>query len=231
MSRNSEINKVTRGIRLVYSELEGVIEKSKERCETEGGVSCKKGCSSCCKQMVFITIPEALVMVEDLSENSVVWDSFKKRLNKQIAWLEDPGASVEKWFNEQKECAFLWNGECRIYENRPAVCRTLLVVSDPIQCTPQATGKIKRIAMRNILTATYRAEKKLMNTTGIGVYMLPLPVSARIAMTIWEEGFSNVRKRLKGIWENHIVAAEYWAKKLKVETKKEVISCNPSEKI
>lgn len=222
MSRNSEINKVTRGMRLIYTELEGVLEKSKERCESEGGVSCTKGCNACCKQIVFITIPEALVMVESLSDNTVVWESFKKKLNNQIAWLEDKEASAEKWFQEQKDCAFLWNGECRIYENRPTVCRSLLAVSDPIQCTPNATEKIRRIAMENILKTAYRAERQIMKNTGMGVYMLPLPVSARIAMTIWEEGFPDVRKRLKGIWENHIVAAEYWGNKLKVENKKVV---------
>lgn len=94
-------------------------------------IQCKKGCSMCCHTQVSATQDEAVVLADIIAKGHPVdWNRFYKQ--KQV------GNSHENWYQLQhadRACIFLDNtGACTIYEDRPLVCRTNNVISDPRNC-------------------------------------------------------------------------------------------------
>lgn len=101
-------------------------------------VQCKKGCSACCHSQVSVSKEEVSVLVNKIRDGlKIDWT----RLYIQSR-AED---SSEKFFKlefSSRACVFLGEkGECRVYEDRPSVCRTNYVVSDPQNCKTTAGGK------------------------------------------------------------------------------------------
>lgn len=94
-----------------------------------GGISCKKGCSFCCKINVSITKDEAtLLKIGAKSEGvSIDW----QRLTRQVGHDD---MSWDKLDPEDRSCVFLVDNKCSIYEYRPSNCRKQLAVSDPKIC-------------------------------------------------------------------------------------------------
>lgn len=95
-------------------------------------VSCSKGCSACCHMEVEITSYEAEVL-KHLIEDGMSIDRDRLQQQSQRA-LQDP-----EWRkgmrNEINKCVFLnHEGACRIYENRPVMCRRHSVTSPPENC-------------------------------------------------------------------------------------------------
>lgn len=98
-------------------------------------VQCKKGCSACCHSQVAITGEEADLLLKKL-EDGVQIDL--ELLYKQSM----AGNSSEEYFKlsyEERNCVFLdEEGLCKVFEDRPSVCRTNYVLSDPSQCEIKA---------------------------------------------------------------------------------------------
>lgn len=97
----------------------------------EEKVSCRRGCFHCCYMFVAVTRDEALL----LRASGVSFDSA----------LIERQAVNEQRFTEllyrHRRCPFLSEqGECRVYENRPYVCRKYLVASDPALCDTRKKG-------------------------------------------------------------------------------------------
>jgi len=95
-------------------------------------VSCFKGCSACCHMEVEVTSYEAEVL-KQLVEDGMSID--RARLQKQsLRSLQDP-AWREGMRNEINKCVFLnHQGECRIYDHRPVMCRRHSVTSAAENC-------------------------------------------------------------------------------------------------
>lgn len=95
-------------------------------------VSCFKGCSACCHMEVEVTSHEADVL-KHLVEDGMSID--RSRLQQQSQRnLQDP-VWREGMRNEINKCVFLnHQGECRIYENRPVMCRRHSVTSPAEFC-------------------------------------------------------------------------------------------------
>lgn len=94
-------------------------------------VQCKKGCSMCCHTQVSATQDEAVLLAEIIaSGHPIDWNRFHKQ--KQV------GNSHADWYklqHSERACIFLDDsGSCSIYEDRPLVCRTNNVISDPAYC-------------------------------------------------------------------------------------------------
>lgn len=95
-------------------------------------VKCTKGCSACCHTQVSINSDEAHLLAARILEDGIRIDLARLELQ----------ASVKndslKWFQlnfASRACIFLnEQGACRVYSDRPAVCRTNNVISSPIQC-------------------------------------------------------------------------------------------------
>lgn len=116
----------------LHEALRQVIENNKKE-ETEGWkkLSCKKGCSHCCMQMVEVTTDEGRLILKYIKENNIQYD--QQKLERHAQMEHDP----DKWWNlknEEKECIFLKNNECQIYPVRPISCRKYFVITDPIIC-------------------------------------------------------------------------------------------------
>lgn len=90
-------------------------------------VSCAKGCSACCHMEVEVTSYEADVL-KYLIEEGLSIDRSRLQQQSQRE-LQDP-AWREGMNNETNKCVFLnHQGECRVYENRPVMCRRHSVTS------------------------------------------------------------------------------------------------------
>jgi uncharacterized protein len=95
-------------------------------------VTCRKGCSGCCHYEVEVTSDEAALLADVVRAGCQV---DRDRLKIQAArerrspkWLEFGSA--------ENRCVFLGaDGACRIYADRPASCRKLVVTSPPESCT------------------------------------------------------------------------------------------------
>lgn len=95
-------------------------------------VSCKKGCYGCCHSEVEITADEADVLRDKVLGGI---DIDLDRLEVQAA-RERLSPSWTKFWSVENRCVFLSaEGACRVYEDRPAVCRRLLVTTPPEACT------------------------------------------------------------------------------------------------
>jgi uncharacterized protein len=102
-------------------------------------VSCFKGCSACCHMEVEITSYEAEVLKQLLEEGMSI-DRVRLQQQSQRA-VQDP-AWREGLRNEVNKCVFLdHEGACRIYENRPVMCRRHSVTS-PAEACETVDGKI-----------------------------------------------------------------------------------------
>ena len=91
---------------------------------------CKEGCSLCCHTEVSITLDEAELLVKKIK------GGIEIDLDRLQAQAEN--AARESYFKipfEERKCVFLSEkGACRVYEDRPSVCRTNAVVGTNEQC-------------------------------------------------------------------------------------------------
>jgi uncharacterized protein len=153
-------------------------------------ISCRKGCSGCCSYEVEITEDEATIL------KTVVQDGFPldhARLRNQAA-RERKSPEWNKFGNPENRCVFLGSdGACRVYEQRPAICRKHLVVSPPSACTTEGTP----IAPMQVLLADIllSAALSLEGTTYASLSKMLLAAlepnsqaGAREAMATWTAG-------------------------------------------
>jgi Fe-S-cluster containining protein len=89
----------------------------------EGSVACRAGCDHCCHQVVGVTVPEALAILDHLART---WTSADRaRLTERVSLLHEraQGVSSVERFSPNHPCVFLDGGRCSIYEVRPLACR------------------------------------------------------------------------------------------------------------
>lgn len=105
--------------------------------------SCRAGCGSCCHLEVEITRDEGELLARRVKEGLVI-DELKLKAQASRARL-DP--AWRRMAVPENRCVFLGeDGNCRVYEDRPASCRKLLVVSAPTECG-QPDGEVKPITI------------------------------------------------------------------------------------
>jgi Fe-S-cluster containining protein len=109
------------------------------------GVTCKKGCSHCCKLPATATVPEMVPVVEYLTSRCD-WPKRRPTLERELARQLAEFATINvldeceraDFFKRQLPCVFLQKDRCEIYPARPAVCRYHMVVSPPENCALDA---------------------------------------------------------------------------------------------
>ncbi len=105
-------------------------------------VSCQKGCTGCCYQLVKATLAEGAAIAAHLLESGT-YSKFQPRLE-EVTVIADECEKDEdpsfKYFKTKTPCAFLVDGECAVYTARPAGCRSYFVTSDPSNCSPNKPG-------------------------------------------------------------------------------------------
>jgi Fe-S-cluster containining protein len=95
-------------------------------------VPCKTGCSACCHTQVSVTEDEAELLLDNIN-NGVEIDY------KLLSLQADQGnydSNFNKLSFQERKCVFLdEKGACKVYRDRPSVCRTNAVVGDASQCS------------------------------------------------------------------------------------------------
>lgn len=136
-------------------------------------LSCKKGCTACCHSQVSVTQEETSLLAELIKEGIEV------DLNRLFI-QKSAGNSAKDWFQlafNDRKCVFLNDsGECKIYENRPAVCRTNFVISDPTLCDT-SDGVEKPIRLLN----TFKSDMVIYAAFS------ETPKAGALPLMLWEE--------------------------------------------
>lgn len=154
IKRIKKLTSSSRRARLVHKEVNKKITKLFSDPAVQRNVSCRQGCSACCHTQVSVSDDEANLM-HRLIEDGVEIDLNK--LKKQSL----ASKSSATWYRlsyEDRGCIFLdENKSCKIYDNRPAVCRTNYVVGDPKDCSTE-DGLEQSVRLLN----TYEADMVIM---------------------------------------------------------------------
>jgi Fe-S-cluster containining protein len=126
-------------------------------------VSCTRGCSACCSQMVFDVFP---VEVEDLGRHlrregldAGILPRLRERRDRfdrlRLENPRRPGESDDDWVErialafwvEDDPCVFVDDdGACSIHAHRPQSCRRFFVHGPPQLCTPPTAASPERRA-------------------------------------------------------------------------------------
>jgi Fe-S-cluster containining protein len=101
------------------------------RPELVAQVRCGRGCAHCCHLWVGVTRDEAALLAERVEAGTARPDPG--RMEVQRHW-DTPMAFLGRPASETA-CVFLGpDSACTVYEDRPSICRALLVTSDPEGC-------------------------------------------------------------------------------------------------
>lgn len=107
---------------------------------------CKAGCSACCHTQVSVTKEEAELLYENLLGNASI-DIDKLLLQAQA---QNSSQQFYKLSFKERGCVFLDEvGNCQVYSDRPAVCRTNAVVGSSDQCMSSGASNV---AIRSVRT-------------------------------------------------------------------------------
>ncbi|WP_349946475.1 YkgJ family cysteine cluster protein [Lacrimispora sp. BS-2] len=135
--------------------IDNVINDIEANCKLK--TSCTKGCSSCCKQAIYINPAEYEVLKYKLKKlnnsDKIRLKNYAKDICKQIKKMDIPlkltDASVTeqieintKYFELNKSCPFLDSANsCSIYEIRPASCWAYRKYNKSNDCNLSCTPK------------------------------------------------------------------------------------------
>lgn len=140
--------------KLVHREIEEQMGQLFKDDVVQENVKCGKGCSFCCHTQVSVTRDEAELLAQNIIDGIDV-DLEKLYLQSKVG---DKAGDWYKLDHETRGCVFLGDeGECKVYEDRPSVCRTNNVISDPINCST-IDGVEKSVRLLN----TYAADMIIM---------------------------------------------------------------------
>jgi Fe-S-cluster containining protein len=88
-----------------------------------GSVACRAGCDHCCHQVVGVTPPEAIAIVEHLKQTLSAEELDHVRAHVADCVERARGLASSERFSPQHPCVFLRSGSCSVYEVRPLSCR------------------------------------------------------------------------------------------------------------
>jgi len=147
-------------------------------------VSCRQGCSGCCHYEVEITKDEAeilkTIVLEGFPIDHDLLEHQAARPRMSSAW--------RRFWSPQNRCVFLGHdGGCKVYEERPAICRKHLVVSPPNACTTAgaAVAPVQVLMAEILLSAAVSIE---------GATFASLPKMLRAEL------YADARQRTPAAW-------------------------------
>jgi Fe-S-cluster containining protein len=138
----------------------------------EARVSCREGCAACCRQMVGISLAEALSLRQLISEmpgerQTVIRERFAaatRRLGeagllapgweagalmlqmRSVSRGRDPWVElVDDYYYLRIDCPFLEGERCGIYEQRPLICREYAVRTPAENCSCPGRAPIEAL--------------------------------------------------------------------------------------
>lgn len=104
---------------------------------------CQKGCAACCHTEVSVTPDEAELLALRVKDGvSIDWS----KLHLQKTQIEE-GKNFYQIPYELRSCVFLGEeNQCRVYDDRPSVCRTNMVIGNSDQCSTK-DGEMKEMRL------------------------------------------------------------------------------------
>lgn len=125
-------------------------------------ISCQKGCTACCYQLIPVSEIEAYRiadLVEAMPEprRSQIKQKFENACDRirETGLLESLEECPSTWqeleklvmeyFYEKIPCPFLENDSCSIYQDRPMVCSEYLVTSPAENCWQPSAASVKAV--------------------------------------------------------------------------------------
>jgi Fe-S-cluster containining protein len=153
-------------------------------------VTCGPGCGVCCRQLVPLSIPEAVFLAEHVKGlESQQSEAIQKRFDAALSVVlhnnildkicaidgheNDMGIALE-YFRLNIPCPFLSEDSCGIHQVRPCACREFNVTSHPQFCADPLRRKIDRVVIHRKMTeALARAASRLI---GAQPMLVPFPL-------------------------------------------------------
>ena len=134
-------------------------------------ISCKSGCAACCRHMALISDIEARALAAVVAQmpeprRSIVRARFAAaRQRMEEAGLAEPARHVDHlppdhlkalataYFRLGIDCPFLEDERCSVYDDRPLVCRKLVVTSPPEWCADPDDDRIRPLRLPMLAAA------------------------------------------------------------------------------
>lgn len=156
-------------------------------------ISCKIGCSNCCKRYICITIAEAIVLIDFLKKNGR-WDRVKSAAESQ----QDTAINIRPvaWFKMGLACPILHDGVCDAYPVRPIVCSTHFVTSRPEMCgsTSTASGDYESCEMPDVHMNFARSFDRVLDNRSSLKIVAPMSIALLVADRISMDPDSDFNK-------------------------------------
>jgi uncharacterized protein len=140
MKELSEFSEGVTRAKVLHARIDKTMIRAKERKPQFKGVPCKAGCSACCHTNVDITSDEGVLLLERIS-GGVAIDMDRLKMQARV---ENTTEAWGKLSFDERRCVFLdENKSCKVYEDRPMVCRKWFIIGDPKRCEDyNASGPI-----------------------------------------------------------------------------------------
>lgn len=152
--------------RRVHAEIDKLIAAS----PVPANSVCTRKCNYCCHIQVTCNEDEADLLVEVIKDRKIVIPRAK--LEQQSRMSEDDYMGTDK---ERSACIFLKNGECSIYEDRPATCRSYFAAVTTENCRRAYSGE-QNINIRVCVSASVDTfVAAAMNIESAERFMKPVP--------------------------------------------------------
>jgi len=170
-------------------------------------VSCRLGCGVCCCQLIPLSAPEVVFMVDRLLEMSLAernpllrrFEMIEKRMEASEASTArknricspaaaDTDALARDYFYLKEACPFLVAQSCSIHAWRPIVCREFNALSDPALCADPFVNKVRTIPL--FKRPSSLLARLASQVAGIPAGLVPMPL-----MFDWYESNKGLQSR------------------------------------
>lgn len=176
----------------------------------ELGSGCQPGCSYCCRNLVTVSLIEALTILRTtagLVAFMAKWEQIKTTA--RLFMQRHPDTRLAPWRERNEPCPFLTDcGRCAVYEVRPFNCRTHIAARPCVE-DQEGNDYIDPTDGTNIsMMILAMAEER----TGIPMAIAPLPVALIFAWDILQNGLDVVTQQYRGTpFLDPFEEAMYWS--------------------
>jgi Fe-S-cluster containining protein len=168
----------------VYRQLDPKLEEA----ATNANVTCKKGCASCCYLQIYVSLPEAVAMAEQIAKDPQYMAEVLKRCYEQLPKLNPDNALH---FKQMLPCVLLdtETKTCTSYDSRPTACRHHYVVSPAENCSPLADNvEIERLNLEKVDAFVLGEALRVLKQHNLPALLAPIPVALLWAFRLLVEG-------------------------------------------
>jgi Fe-S-cluster containining protein len=166
-----------------------------------GDIACGKGCASCCRKIITISIPEAIYCVSNYAEFVETGSSLGIECDclSQIDRIKAENIqTAHEWWDARITCPFLsFDKLCKIYKWRPSACRSYLVFDGSEQCDQPADHLVKQLDNTRAIQLTMEWDAAIAKELKITASPFPLPIAVRAAIYALTRGLYDLRAMLK----------------------------------